>query len=199
MADPTAYEAALAGLPVKRALFVREYLLDLNATAAARRAGYAEGSAHVTGCRLLSDAKVSAAIAAGLEARSVRCRITADQVVLELARLAFADLRRVARWGSATLELLESEALDDDAAAAVVEVAQTEHGPKVKLGPKLPALERLGKHLGLWRETEADRAAEAAGIVAYLEAGRERVERARAAAAADHTHDGEAEAGEADG
>jgi phage terminase small subunit len=193
MTEAAAYEAALAALSPKRAAFVREYLADLNATAAAKRVGYAEGSAHVTGSRLLSDAKVCLAIRLGIEARSVRCRITADSVVLELARLAFADLRRVARWGPAGLELVDSGELDDDAAAAVVEVGQTEHGPKLKLGPKLPALERLGRHLGMWRDEQEDRAAEAAGIVAYLEAGRERVERARAAAAELPHDDGSAD------
>lgn len=49
-------------LTPKQERFCQEYILDLNATQAAIRAGYAKGSAEVTGCRLLTNAKVSAFI-----------------------------------------------------------------------------------------------------------------------------------------
>jgi phage terminase small subunit len=61
--DP--FERALALLEPKRQRFVREWLKDRNATQAARRAGYSAKSADVTGCRLLGDARVAAAIHEG--------------------------------------------------------------------------------------------------------------------------------------
>ena len=191
--DPGAealFESALAALDPRRAAFVREYLVDLVGQKAAARAGYAEGSAHVTASRLLKDAKVAEAVRLGKLARSIRTRITADDVVLELARLAFADLRKLATWGAATVALVDSGELSDDVAAAVVEVAAGEHGPRLKLAPKLPALEKLGRHVGLFQDRDDDRAADAAAIVALLEAARERVARARGADAADGAADG---------
>lgn len=184
MADQSAgdlYEAALARLKDKRAAFVREYLVDLNATAAAKRAGYAAKGARQEGSRLLSNADIAEAIRLGREARGVRLEITADAVVLELARIAFADLRRAVTWGPGTVALVESHLIDDDTARAIAEIGQSEHGPRLKLAPKLPALERLGRHLGLWVDDDKDaKAADAAAIVAVLEAARLRVERARA-------------------
>lgn len=72
----------------KRDLFVEEYLVDLNATQAAIRAGYSERSAEVTGHRLLRDAKVAAAIAEAQKARSERTEITADWVLKNLKTVA---------------------------------------------------------------------------------------------------------------
>jgi phage terminase small subunit len=143
-------------LSAKRARFVEEYLVDLNATQAAIRAGYSPGkgtrSAEVQAERLLRNAEVRAAIAEAKEARSIRTRITQDQVLQELARLGFADVRKVASWDKTSLSLKVSSDLDDDAAAAVAEVAMTEHGPKIKLHDKLGALTKLGNHLGLFKE-----------------------------------------------
>ena len=68
-------------LTAKQTRFVQEYLIDLNATQAAARAGYSKRSAEVQGCRLLKNDKVSAAIAAAQEARSERTGITQDWVL----------------------------------------------------------------------------------------------------------------------
>lgn len=88
-------------LSPKRAAFVREYLIDLNATKAAERAGYSPKSAHVTGHRLLSDAKVADAIATAQAELSQHALVTAQDVVKGLRREAEeADSAsaRVAAW-----------------------------------------------------------------------------------------------------
>lgn len=82
----------MSDLTAKQARFVEEYLVDLNATQAAIRAGYAEKSASVEGARLLANAKVGEAVAAGLKARSERTKIDADWVLTRLAEEADADL-----------------------------------------------------------------------------------------------------------
>ena len=74
-------------LTPKQRAFVREYLLDLNATQAAIRAGYSERSAHVEGVRLLKNAKVDAAVSAAMHLRAHRTEITSDRVLKELAEL----------------------------------------------------------------------------------------------------------------
>ena len=75
-------------LAPKRQRFVAEYLKDLNATQAAIRTGYSPRSAEVTGCRLLRDAKVSQAIAAGRERLGERAELSAAKVLEDLTRIA---------------------------------------------------------------------------------------------------------------
>ena len=74
----------------KQQRFVEEYLKDLNATEAAKRAGYAARSAEVQGHRLLRNDKVSAEIAERKQERSQRTQITADQVLMGLYQEATA-------------------------------------------------------------------------------------------------------------
>lgn len=71
--------------------FVQEYLVDLNATQAAIRAGYSEKSAGTQGCRLLANAEVQQAIQRAMEERQARTGITQDDVVQELKAVAFAQ------------------------------------------------------------------------------------------------------------
>src|SRR5215469_1569992 len=79
-------------LTPKQSRFVEEYLVDLNGKQAAIRAGYSPKTAEVQASRLLRYAQVQAALKAAMEARSKRTQITADRVVTELAKLAFANL-----------------------------------------------------------------------------------------------------------
>jgi phage terminase small subunit len=140
----------------RQARFVAEYLLDLNATQAAVRAGYSARSAYSTGERMLRNAEVAAAIAEAQAARSRRTEVTADRVVLELARVAFGDPRRVMSWGPGGVRLRPSAELADEEAAIVAEVGETttkEGGSlRVKTVDKLGALRLLGRHLGMFGE-----------------------------------------------
>jgi phage terminase small subunit len=72
----------------KQARFAEEYLMDLNATQAALRAGYSPASAKTLGCKLLKNPKVAAAIEAGMAARSRRTGIEADWVLQRLKEVA---------------------------------------------------------------------------------------------------------------
>ena len=80
--------AAERALTPRQAAFVREYLVDLNATAAYRRAGYAAVDADVAGPRLLGNVGVAAAIQAGIENRAQRIELTQDIVIRGLLREA---------------------------------------------------------------------------------------------------------------
>jgi phage terminase small subunit len=68
----------------KQRRFVEEYLIDLNATQAAIRAGYSPKTAEVQGSRLLSNAKVQAAVSEGQNNRAARTQIDADWVLKRL-------------------------------------------------------------------------------------------------------------------
>src|SRR5258708_15842243 len=82
--------------------FVSEYLIHLNATKAAVRAGYSPRSAADIGHALLRRHEaVMSAIQAAMEERERRTQVTADRIVTELARIAFADIRSFADLGPA--------------------------------------------------------------------------------------------------
>jgi phage terminase small subunit len=71
--------------------FVQEYLIDLNATQAAIRAGYAKKTAEQAASRLLRNVKVQEAIQEAKKKRSVRTEVTADKVLDRLWAIATAD------------------------------------------------------------------------------------------------------------
>jgi phage terminase small subunit len=108
----------------RRARFAEEYAKDLNATQAAIRAGYATRSAHVTGSRLLSDAKVQEMVRSHHSARTAAAGITIDRTIQEIARNAYFDIRKL--WHTDGRMKAPHE-LDDDTAAAVasIEVIET--------------------------------------------------------------------------
>lgn len=75
----------------RQALFIREYLVDLNATQAAIRAGYKAHSAEVHASRLLSKANIRRAVDTAMARRAARTDITADRVLMKLWAIANAD------------------------------------------------------------------------------------------------------------
>lgn len=137
----------------KQQRFVEEYLVDLNATRAARDAGYSARRASEIGYQLLQHPTVAAAIQQAKAGRSERTRITADRVLEEIAALAFAHMGQFASWHDDSVSLRDSSEVDP---RAVAEVSQrlTRYGNNVsiKLHDKLGALAKLGDHLGLWKK-----------------------------------------------
>lgn len=81
----------------RRTRFVKEYLLEHNATKAAIAAGYAAKSATVTGSRLLSNANVQAELAEHAEKLNAKLDISIERVAQEFARIAFCDIRKMFR------------------------------------------------------------------------------------------------------
>jgi hypothetical protein len=79
------------GLTPKQAAFVREYLVDLNGTQAAIRAGYSPATANEQAARLLAHANVREAVDAGKAARAQAVEITAETVLRGLLAEAQAD------------------------------------------------------------------------------------------------------------
>lgn len=79
----------------KQEMFCREYLIDLNATQAAIRAGYSEKTADVQGCRLLANVKVQERFAELNRIRIDRVEITADTVLKNLYEIATLDIADV--------------------------------------------------------------------------------------------------------
>lgn len=143
-------------LTPKQARFVDEYLVDLNATQAAIRAGYSKKTAGQIGERLLKKVEIQQALAERMKAREKRTEITQDMVLRELAKIAFGDQRRVMEWGPAGVKLRDSTQITDDEAAIVAEVSETitANGGtlKLKTHDKVGALKLLGDHLGMFKQ-----------------------------------------------
>jgi phage terminase small subunit len=141
-------------LTLKQELFVKEYLVDLNATQAAVRAGYSKRTANSSGPALLQQTSVSNAIALAIDERAKRLEVAQDRVIRELARIAFGDLRDSAAWSADGIVFKDSSELTDDAAAAISEISEniTEKGGtlRIKRYDKVKALELLGRHLGMF-------------------------------------------------
>ena len=138
----------------KQAAFVDEYLIDLNATQAVLRAGYSEKTAGKIATENLQKPVIQEAIAAAMLKRQERTRVSQDRVVLELARIAFSDMKEFTRWGAEGVTLLMSDDLSADDAQCVQEVTETitQHGGtiKFKLHSKTPALKLLGEHMAMF-------------------------------------------------
>jgi hypothetical protein len=107
----------------RRVRFAQEYAKDLNATQAAIRSGYSAKSAHVTGSRLLSDAKVQSMIAGHHRERAAANGITIDRTIQEVGRMAYADPRKL--W-HADGRLKKPHEWDDDTAATVASIESVE-------------------------------------------------------------------------
>lgn len=149
-------------LTKKQELFVAEYLIDLNATKAAERAGYAKGSAHVTGCELLKNTKVQEQISAKRSKILDKLDVSAERILREIAKMAFFDPRKMFNADGSPKQILE---LDDDTAASVagLEVNELFEGDgdqkhayglvkKIKLADKRGCLELLGRYQKLFTD-----------------------------------------------
>lgn len=145
----------MAKLTDKQQCFVDEYLIDLNATQAAIRAGYSAKTADQQGSRMLANVKVKQAVAEKQAQRSKRTGVNQDRVVLELAKVAFAKMTDIV---DSKGRIKEDASPDDLACIESIKYKESdnEYGGsverEVKIASKLKALELLGKHLGMWSD-----------------------------------------------
>lgn len=129
--------------------FCREYIVDFNATQSAIRAGYSERSARTTASRLLAKDNIQAEIRRLVDERNNRTEVTADRVIREFAKIAFADIKDVVEWKKSYVTMKEADRVDG---TLIAEIKNTENGIGVKLHDKMKALEALAKHTGVYDE-----------------------------------------------
>jgi phage terminase small subunit len=166
----------MAKLTAKQQRFCDEYLIDLNATQAAIRAGYSKKNADKIGSELLGKTRVAEYIAERKADRMERTEITQDMVLRELANIAFsnaADYASVIEKQAMvevegnmipvldengdpvmyrTVEPTLTESLTEEQKRALAVIKKGRDGFEVKPYDKVRALELLGKHLGMWTE-----------------------------------------------
>ncbi|PHR85950.1 MAG: terminase small subunit [Blastopirellula sp.] len=151
-------------LTAKQQCFVDEYLVDLNATQAAIRAGYSEKTATAIGTENLRKPHIKKVVDAAIAKRSERTEITQDMVLNELAKIGFSNMQDYIRISSEGEPYVDLSELTRDQAAAISEVtvedftdgrgddARDVRKVKFKLSDKRSALVDMGKHLGMFVE-----------------------------------------------
>lgn len=153
-------------LTPRQQVFVTEYLVDLNATQAAVRAGYSAKTAHAQGPRLLEHVEVRAAVDDALKRRSERVEVKADDILRELLRLAMVDIGE-AFDANGRLKPIKDIPPDVRRAIAGIEVFEEFKGSgqdripvgevrKLKFWDKVKGLELLGKHLKLFNDNKLE-------------------------------------------
>jgi phage terminase small subunit len=149
----------------KQTRFVAEYCVDLNASAAAKRAGYSEKTAYSIGHELLNKPEVEEAIAEAQAKRAARTEVTQDNVIRRLAEIAFSDLTDFSSWAEdGDITLIASDAIDPSKIAALKEISSTTTSvmfkgdekttvkKSVKLEDRLKAFDMLCRHLGVYND-----------------------------------------------
>lgn len=140
----------------KQRLFAEDYVTHGVARRAALAAGYSDKRAEQQGYKLLNDPAYQAVqdYIAELRAKSAqKAEVSASEVIKELKLIAFADLADFVEWGPNGIRLKDSATLDAVRRRAIVEVKETASGGlSIKLADKVAALDRLGKHLGMFIE-----------------------------------------------
>ena len=152
------------GLTEKQKRFCDEYIIDLNATQAAIRAGYSEKTAQQMGSENLLKPVIAEAIQEAQNKRAERTEITQDMVLQELAKIGFSNmLDYMTKTDSGDL-VPDFSALTRDQAAAISEItvetytegrgedAEEVKRVKFKLGDKRAALVDMGRHLGMFTD-----------------------------------------------
>ena len=142
----------MARLTAKQKRFANEYIIDLNATQAAIRAGYTSKYANTNANKLLQNTTLAEYIQGLMDERSRRTLVTQDKVVNELANIAFADISSFLKVKNNQVEVFDTDSIQHEMLAAIAEVKESNYGISIKLHDKLKALELLGRHLGMFKD-----------------------------------------------
>lgn len=157
----------------KRQRFVEEYLIDLNATKAAKRSGYSKKTAYSQGQRLLKNVEIQKAIAREQAKRSARLEITADMWLRELWIIGHSNIQNyinIDEGGLIIAKTFEEMPSDTSRALEAIEenrtIKESADGKdsnvlnskiKFKMHSKTAALDMIGKHLGFYEKDNSQR------------------------------------------
>lgn len=155
-------------LNIKRRLFIKEYLVDANATQAAIRAGYSPGSARQQASELLTNPHIKSMIEQGLRKKEVKIEARVDETgdlkarwLDEIKALAFSDLTGMMTTNEHGRLTMSLEEIKKRNLGRLIKKIKFLPGGKAEfdLHPKLPAIELLGKHFG-WVKDQIEHSGE---------------------------------------
>lgn len=151
-------------LTKKQQMFVKEYLVDLNATQAAIRCGYSEKTAKEQAYRLFTNVHIMESVQAGMDKRSERVGVTGDRVLEEIGHSAFVD---PAKFFDEHGRLLQIHDMPEEVRRSIagIKVRKERSGEfdednkpimdditEIKVNDKTKNLELYGKHLKLFND-----------------------------------------------
>lgn len=147
-------------LTAKQQAFVAHYLVTLNATEAAKAAGYSEKTAAVMAAENLIKPNIQKAIQDAQAKRAEKLEVDAEWVLKRLIDSVEADLddlfnadggiRPIGQWPDAFRKGLVAGIEVDEIRGAEGEVIG--YTKKIKLSDRLRRLELIGKHIGMWKD-----------------------------------------------
>lgn len=149
----------MSGLTEKQERFCQEYIIDFNGTQAAIRAGYSPDTANVIASENLTKPNIQDRLAELKKKAAESFGITKQQLINELSKIAFFDIRSIYTENNSLKNVHE---FDDKAAGAVAGIEADEiwgfndegdrivtgQTTKVKLNDKIKAIERVSRMLG---------------------------------------------------
>jgi len=147
----------------KKKRFCEEFIIDLNGSAAAIRAGYSEKTARQKAYELLNEAEVQTCIKQLQSKLSQNCEVSAEEITNELKKIAFSSIanlhnswierkqfEELSQDQKDSIESIETKVLKKNIGTAdKPEIVDVEY-VKIKLYDKLKALENLAKRIGYY-------------------------------------------------
>lgn len=156
-------------------LFCNEYLKDLNASRAARRAGYSEKTAGQIGWQFINRPEYKAIqerVEELMEQRKADCKVDADYVLSKLKMISEAKIedfvelvwkkekgvkKQVIQWKT-------FDKLSEEQKGAIQSIKQTKAGIEIKLYDKSWSLDMISKHIGLYEKDNEQKKSEAVQV-----------------------------------
>jgi len=135
----------------RKEIFCLEYIIDFNATRAAIASGYSKKTARSQGNRLLTNVDIQRRLAELIKKRSSKVELTAENVLIELSRLAFSNPKDFVKKGDEDFVIFKNiDDIPDELAAAIESIKyDKDKGIEFKFHNKEKALELCLRHLGL--------------------------------------------------
>lgn len=166
--------------------FACEYLIDFNATQAALRCGFSPKTAYSQGQRLLKNVDIQRLISEGMKKAELRSEIKQDDIIAELAKIAFSSAsdymrikteevpvtvedkdgkKRAVMQEKQFVQAIDSQNLMQHKKGAVAKIRETKYGIDIETYDKIKALELLGKHFGMFRDTDKENEDSSTGVI----------------------------------
>jgi phage terminase small subunit len=142
-----------AEITPQQRVFIENYMKRMDATAAAKAAGYSQKSAGYIGWELLKKPLIAAEIAKRSENKTKKADITADRILQELAAVAFGRITDVVAVKGSRVLVKDTSDWGEEARSAVAEIKETINNEGgtigLKMHNKVKSLELLMKYKGM--------------------------------------------------